>query len=244
MAGLPERPAAAGAGKKTIYIDENTGLDENTQTGGEDAPYKSVQFAYLQHADEAEYKVRKEGEDSWQPAAKAALKKAATYRQTQQKKAAKEKEQREQQEKQAADRLKSLEEAKKIVLEKDSSLDDAIRIRLDVADPDKVQLRKEGSEEKVKPVKVLGRVHRFRRQKDVLFITLRDAYGELQCVLSGKVAQTYDALTIQPQTSLELYGEMFEVPAGYKAPDNRELRVSYFKSIIRAPGGDEAFSTV
>jgi asparaginyl-tRNA synthetase len=102
------------ADKPTIYIDEEKGVDAESATGTEQAPYKSVQHAFLQHADSAQYQVRKSAEDpEWKPAAKAALKKAANYADAQKKKAGKEKELAIRLQKEEEDRQKVLEEAKK-----------------------------------------------------------------------------------------------------------------------------------
>src|SRR5436305_1691584 len=54
-------------------------------------------------------------------------------------------------------------------------------------------------------VKVCGRIHRLRPQKQATFITLVDGHGHLQCVLSGDLTKTYDALTFAQGTSLALY---------------------------------------
>jgi asparaginyl-tRNA synthetase len=93
-------------------------------------------------------------------------------------------------------------------------------------------------------VRVFGRVHRERKQKDILFITLRDGYGFLQCVLSGKLSKTYDALTLTRETSIEIIGELCEVPPGAHAPDNRELQADYYRiePEWKAASGDDAIT--
>ena len=63
----------------------------------------------------------------------------------------------------------------------------------------------------------------------------------MQCLLSGKLAKTYDALTLARETSMEVFGELWEVPAGAHAPLDRELHADYFRIIAKAPGGDDAF---
>ncbi|KAF2101740.1 asparaginyl-tRNA synthetase [Rhizodiscina lignyota] len=241
----------------TIYIDEDVGVDETTAQGTESAPYKSLQFAYLQHPGVASYLMRKsktgavpEGSDDsvrleWKPAAKSALKKAANFYEQQKKKQAREKELAAQQAEDEKRRQQVLEDAKKITIEEDMSLPMSEKIKLDEKDPVKVKLRKaDGSGDKGTRVRVHGRVHRERKQKDVLFITLRDGYGFLQCVLTGDLARTYDALTLTRETSMEIFGEMWEVPAGAHAPDNRELHADYY--IItrkgKAAGGEDAIT--
>lgn len=78
-----------------------------------------------------------------------------------------------------------------------------------------------------------------------MFVELKDGYGKMQCVFAGNLAKTYDALTLQQETSMEISGELYQVPAGARAPFNRELHVDYFKidPKWKAPGGDDAIST-
>ena len=241
--------------EQTYYIDEDVGEDVASQAGTETSPYKSLGFAVLQHGDSHQFLTRKsttgtapEGSDSsakleWKPAAKAALKKAKNYAQQQQKKAAREQELVAQRTKEEADRKKILEEAKKIVIEEDMSLPKAERIKLDVTDPKKVKLGN-GTDVRGTRVRVFGRVHRERRQKEVMFITLRDGYGLIQVIFTGPLAKTYDALTLTRETSMEICGELREVPPGAHAPNDRELHADYFKihKGWRAAGGDDAIT--
>ncbi|KAB2572082.1 Aspartyl/Asparaginyl-tRNA synthetase class IIb [Lasiodiplodia theobromae] len=233
----------------TIYIDEDIGKDEPTQQGTQESPFKTLQFAYLQRPAEASYLTRKsqsedEAAKEWKPVAKAGLKKAVNYYEQQKKKAAREQELTAQRAKEEAERAKVLEEAKKVVIEEDTSLPQAIKIKLDETG-DHIKLRSgQDSENKGTRVKVLGRVHRERKQKDVLFITLRDGYGFMQVVIAGKLAKTYDALTLTRETSMEIYGEMFEVPAGAHAPLNRELHADFYRipKEWKAAGGEDAIT--
>ncbi|KAK5998538.1 Asparagine--tRNA ligase [Cladobotryum mycophilum] len=234
----------------TIYIDEDIGKDETTQTGTEESPYKSLQFAYLQRPAEAQYLTRKsqsaddEAAKEWKPAAKSALKKAVNYFDQQKKKAAKEQELAIRRKKEEEERNKSLEAAKAIKIEEDTSLPAPVKIGLGEVG-DHIKLRKsEDPESKGTRVRVFGRVHRERKQKDVMFITLRDGYGFMQVVISGQLAKTYDAVTLTRETSMEILGEMREVPAGARAPLNRELHADFFKipEHWKAAGGDDAIT--
>ncbi|CCE30180.1 probable asparaginyl-tRNA-synthetase [Claviceps purpurea 20.1] len=234
----------------TIYIDEDIGKDEPAQTGTEASPYKTLQFAYLQHPAEAQYLTRKsasaddEAAKEWKPAAKSAMKKAVNYYEQQKKKASREQELAIRRKGEEEERNKVLEEAKKIVLEEDASLPKPVTIKLDEAG-DHIKLRKtDDADSTGTRVRVLGRVHRERKQKDVLFVTLRDGYGFMQVVISGKLAKTYEALTLTRETSMEIFGEMREVPAGARAPLNRELHADFYKipKHWRAAGGDDAIT--
>ncbi|KAI2261096.1 asparagine--tRNA ligase, partial [Ophidiomyces ophidiicola] len=79
--------------------------------------------------------------------------------------------------------------------------------------------------------------------KDVIFVTLADGYGLLQCVFTGELVRTYDALTLTLQTSLAIHGEMRAVPPKQHAPDDRELHADFFTVLGRAAGDKDAIST-
>ncbi|KAL2221622.1 putative asparaginyl-tRNA synthetase [Thermoascus aurantiacus ATCC 26904] len=242
----------------TIYVDEDVGRDDTTATGAESSPYKSLVYAFLQHGPPTEgiqYLTRKsqtgpvgEGEDEsvrleWKPASKSAIKKATNLYEQRKKKAAKEQELAIREKEEAERRRLVLEEAKKVVIKEDPSLPKPVRIRLDETDPAKIKLRTPDSDTPGTRVRVLGRVHRLRAQKDVIFITLADGYGYLQCVFMGDLVKTYDAMTLTLETSMAIHGEMRAVPPGQHAPNNRELHADFFTIIGRAPGDKEAIST-
>jgi len=128
-------------------------------------------------------------------------------------------------------REKLIEESKKIVLTEDSSLPKAKKAKLG----NLTDLRSQR-------VRVSGWVHRLRDQKEIIFIVLRDGTGYLQCILTGKVAQTYQALTLTLESTVELYGTLQAVPEGKTAPGGHELIVDYWKVLGAAPGADDAFT--
>ncbi|KAI2289243.1 asparagine--tRNA ligase [Ophidiomyces ophidiicola] len=221
-----------------VYIDEDVGTDDQSAAGTDLAPYKTLLYALLQHpptpANDVQYLTRKsetgpvadDGDASarleWKPATKSAMKKATSLFEARMKKAAKEHDLA----------LRQREEADKR---------QPVRIRLDEKDPATVQLR-DGDSPGTR-VRVLGRVHRLRAQKDVIFVTLADGYGLLQCVFTGELVRTYDALTLTLQTSLAIHGEMRAVPPKQHAPDDRELHADFFTVLGRAAGDKDAIST-
>lgn len=128
----------------------------------------------------------------------------------------------------AKKREQNLEEARKIQITEDPSWPKAkaIKIRDSVANR---EIR----------VKIYGWVHRLRRQgKALMFITLRDGTGYIQCVLNDLLCQTYDALVLSTESSVEIYGTITELPEGKTAPDGHELKVDYYKIIGLAPAGE------
>lgn len=233
-----------------IYIDEDVGIDE-TGLGTEAAPYKTLLQAMKSHPPEsASYLTRKsvtgavaEGEGAavrleWKPATKSALKKSTNLYDQWKRKEAKNADLALREKEEAAKRQQILEDSKKIVLKEDSSLPTAARIKLD--DTEGVTLGTKDS--KGTRVKVFGRVHRLRSQKDVMFITLKDGYGQMQVLFQGELIKTYAALTLTLETALEIVGELKTVPENARAPLNRELHADYFQVIGAAAGDKEAIT--
>lgn len=235
----------------TIYIDTDVGIDDETATGAESKPYKSLAYAYIQQggAEGKTYQSRAsttgavsaDGDPKerlvWKDPAKAAVKKAQGALDAHKKKLVKQQQQAAQEEEKEKSRLKNLEDAKKIVLKEDESLPKAVKITIAYKN---VELGE--GETKGTRVKVSGRIHRLRQQKQATFLTLIDGYGHLQCVLAGDLTKTYDAITFAQGTSLTLFGEMRKVLAGQSAPDDRELHVDFYKVIGTSPSDVDAIT--
>ena len=234
----------------TIFVDEDVGRDDDAAFGTASTPYKTLLHALIQHppTKTTTYMTRKsvtgpvseEGDPSarleWKPATKTAMKKATNLSEQHRRKQAKASELAIRENQEVLKRQQVLEEAKKVVISENASLPKPVRIRLDETDPGVVKLR-DGDKPGTR-VRVLGRVHRFRSQKDVIFVTLRDGYGQLQCVFTGDLIRTYAALTLTLETSLAIHGEMRPLPPQQHAPLNRELHADFF-TVVGAAAGDK-----
>ncbi|KFY14501.1 hypothetical protein V492_02582 [Pseudogymnoascus sp. VKM F-4246] len=247
---LPTRSAQADS-TGAIYVDLDAGKDEESADGSEGKPYKSLGYAFVQHggAETKKYlqrasvtgAVSADGDPSerlaWKEPAKSAVKKAQNALDQHKKKLVKQEQIAAAEAEKEKQRLNNLEDAKKIVLTEDASLPKAVRKT--TGDKD---IKLGQGDVKGERVKICGRIHRLRQQKQATFITLIDGYGHLQCVLTGDLTKTYDALTFAQGTSLALFGEMKKLPDGATAPDGRELQVDYYKVIGSAPSGDDAIT--
>ncbi|ETW74813.1 hypothetical protein HETIRDRAFT_157725 [Heterobasidion irregulare TC 32-1] len=217
-----------------FHVDEAAGSD-TAGAGTPDAPYQSIAFALFTHGQDAKVLVRKDANTPYDEPTQSALKKAKKGADGLEKKKKKAEELAEREAKAKGEererREQNIEESKKIKLVEDESLPKAVKAKIVALAP----LRS-------KRVRVLGWVHRLRSQKDIIFVVLRDGTGYLQAVLSGQVAQTYDALTLTLESTVELVGTLQEVPEGKKAPGGHELSVDFWRVLGAAPGGDDAFT--
>ncbi|THH27808.1 hypothetical protein EUX98_g6380 [Antrodiella citrinella] len=216
-----------------IHINEAAGSDD-TGKGTSDLPYQSLAFALYTHPD-ASYLIRKDATGTFEEPTQSALKKAKKGADGIEKKRKKAEELAEREAKDKKEererREKLLEDSKKIVLQEDASLPAAKKAKL-------VNLTILRGQR----VRVSGWVHRLRDQKGIIFVVLRDGTGYLQCVLSGQVSQTYEALTLTLESTVELTGTLQPVPEGKTAPGGHELVVDFWKVLGPAPGAEDAFT--
>jgi len=213
----------------TIYIKESS---TGNPDGTEQAPFKSV-VDYLLTQDDTknlptimvENVPSDENPAIWKEIAKAQLKKQVKAADAAKKKLAKEQEKAKKERADADAREKNLEDAKKIVLTQPETPFTEAKIR------GLAELRGER-------VMVQAWIHRLRRQgKNLMFLVLRDGTGFLQCVLNDKLCQTYDALILQPESTIKIYGTLNKVPEGTSAPGGHELSADYWELIHCAPAG-------
>jgi len=218
-----------------IYVAEGGTADG---PGTIEKPFKDALAALIKTAGNENIFVQNKGENAaenpWVPISGAQLKKQKKMFQIHAKKqesAAKKADERAAKEKQDAEqREKNLADAKKIVIAHDDSLPPAAKVKICAAKPFRG-----------KRIKVFGWCHRIRRQgKNLMFIELRDGSGTegfLQAVLTDKLCQTYDALVLQPESSVCLWGQLTEVKQGQTAKGGHELIVDYWEVLQCAPPG-------
>lgn len=233
------------------YVDTDTGADDAGADGSEAKPYKSLAYAYIQNFEgpAPAYLTRAsvtgplaDGEDpsarlAWKDPPKSAVKKAQGALDSHKKKVAKQRQAAAAEEEKKRLRQQAFEDAKKVVIKEDASLPPAVEFSVAKKDVELGEGDKKGAR-----VKIPGRIHRLRPQKHATFITLADGFGHLQCILTGDLTRTYDALTFAQGTSLRLYGELRKVPEGHDAPDGRELLVDYYEVIGTAPTEEDAIT--
>lgn len=222
----------------TVYINETTGSD-TTGNGSESSPFQTILGAYIaQNNTELTCLVFKTEESSdskgsFQPATSTAIKRAKKGYELHQKKQSKaskaEEALKDRESSNKPDDALKLEEAKKIVLQETDGVAKRIKIH-------------EAVDTRDLKVRVFGWIHRLRQQKGLIFLVLRDGTGFLQCVLTGKLAQTYDALTLTIESTVQLTGKIVALPEGKSAPDGHELQVDWWSIVGKAPGESESFT--
>lgn len=167
---LAERVKPAADGK--CFIDTDAGLDEPTADGSESKPYKSLAYAMIANLDRPtlSYQTRASKTDDdpaaallWKEPAKSAVKKATSAVDAHKKKLAKQAQSAAKEEEARKQRLDNLEAAKNVVITQDPSLPEAKRIRIDEKNVELGDGDKKGAR-----VKVYGRIHQLRSQKQAV----------------------------------------------------------------------------
>ncbi|XP_033929186.1 asparagine--tRNA ligase, cytoplasmic-like [Melopsittacus undulatus] len=209
-----------------LYVSEREGSDSNGD-GTRMSPFKTVLKALLTVGKEpfpTIYVDSQQENERWAPISKSQLKngKKLWHRERLRSEA---KDRREAED--LMRREKNLEEAKKIQLHEDRSLPEAKQVKISALEAWRGQR-----------VKVLGWVHRLRRQgKNLMFLVLRDGTGFLQCVLADELCQCYNGLVLSTESSVAVYGMLRLVPPGKQAPGGHELHCDYWQVVGLAPPG-------
>ncbi|CAD5206710.1 unnamed protein product [Bursaphelenchus okinawaensis] len=211
-----------------FYVDPENGCDEQGDASKE-KPVKNL-FKAMLIAGSIDKKffvaALEDNKLEWKEAAKAAIKKNAKKFEAENKKLQKANEKQAVQ--QAASQLTDLhlEEAKKVVI----SLDKTLPF-------EDVKLRSV-SDYVGKRVRISAWAHRVRRQgKNLMFVVLRDGSGYLQAVFNDKLCHTYDALTLQTESSVIVYGVVNKLPEGKEAVGGVELSADYWELMGPSPPG-------
>lgn len=211
---------------ETVFVSESRG-DDTTGTGSESQPFKTALRALKDCKKEPLPTIMvdaKEDNTKYEPIAKSQLKKVTKLWKDDLKK---QESRRKKEEEDAKKREVALEEAKKVKITEDQSL----------PSPSIIKIR-DGEKFRGKRIKVFGWVHRLRRQgKNMMFIVLRDGTGMLQTVLTDKLCQTVEAVTLNTESTVCLYGMLLEVPEGKTAPGGHELQVDFWELVGDAPAG-------
>lgn len=228
---------------KVLYTCLLRGSDEGG-SGSESSPYATLAHAVsvalrLEGETEAivapktvKLMLRKTDEEGFQECPKVALKKALSYLEVQEKKA---KKAAERATGAAAGQPAAESTVEYIELSEDPSLPPAQKIKIREA----VAAREAG-----KRVVLNGWVHRLRAQgKNLIFVTLRDGSGFLQCLITGDLCRSVEAPRLTVESTVSLYGRLVPVPEGKSAPGGHELMVDYWRIIHAAPSGSDAFET-
>lgn len=228
-----------------IYVDEKAGSDE-TGNGSETAPFLTPFHALLTTFPSADAELNRPvftrkadstERNEWQPISGAGMKKAKKLLDAHWKKVKKAEEGREAAEREAKEKAereqKRRAEAAKVVLVEDASKPRAEKVKIGQLEPHR------GSR-----VRVFGWVHRLRVQSQMTFITLRDGTGYLQLVLTGDLVKTLDAFDLVTECTIEVTGELKQVPEGKTAPGGHELVADWWRMIGKAPTGVDAYASL
>ncbi|GAA96961.1 uncharacterized protein L969DRAFT_90369 [Mixia osmundae IAM 14324] len=233
------------SGEAAVYVDDKVGSDE-LGDGSIGRPFQSPLGAYIAKGTEVKVLVRKalsptqdepapaQGGQEWVEATSSSLKKAKKLHEAhlrKQQKAQDTKQRDEAAAKAKADSDAAKIEAAKAVVITEPEGAQAVKIKL-----------RQTTQNRGHRVRVFGWVHRLRQQSGLTFLVLRDGTGYLQCVLSGKLIETYDSLTLNLEASVEITGTITALPEGKTAPDGHELMADWWRVLGAAPGGEAAIT--
>lgn len=216
-----------------VYVNEKSGSDSEA-SGSQDQPYETPAYAVFKAPDATVlvYK-QKDGSEEYEYAeiSASALKKAKKGADGLKKKAEKLAKQAEEQKLKDEENAKKMAELDLIKIEEDKSLPQAKKIKLRSIQ-DNIDQR----------VVVSGWVHRFRSQKGVAFITLRDGTGYIQTVLTGDLAKARITQELTLESTVTIKGVIEKLPEGKTAPGGVELKADYYEVYGLAPSGEDAFT--
>lgn len=232
MEAVQKAAESLGLSSTVYYVDEKAGSDASGD-GSKATPYATPAAVVDAHGKDVKIEVCKSEEDGYVEISASAMKKAIKGADALAKKRVKAEEAARAKAAAAEADDRRLEAAKAIVLSEDASLPAARKIKI-----------RQAKALRDTRVKISGWVHRLRQQKDLTFLTLRDGTGYLQCVLAGRVAQSYAAISLTLESTITVYGVISALPEGKTAPDGHELAVDYFEVVGLAPGGDEQITSV
>ena len=89
-----------------------------------------------------------------------------------------------------------------------------------------------------KRILVQGWVASKRQQsKKMIFVTLRDGTGFLQCLLTGNLCLTNEALALSLESTMSIWGQLSTVKDGQKAPGGIEVVADYWELVGSSPSG-------
>ncbi|GEQ71278.1 hypothetical protein JCM33374_g4959 [Metschnikowia sp. JCM 33374] len=216
-----------------VYVNETSGADV-ADAGTQQQPYKTPAYALFVSPEATVFVYKqKEGSEEFEytEISASALKKAKKGADGLRKKQEKQAKQDQDQQQKQADAARRLAELDLIKIEEDKSLPQAKKIKL-----------KSVAENVGQRVTVQGWVHRFRAQKGLAFITLRDGSGFLQTVLTGDLAKARITQELTLESTVTIKGVIEKLPEGKTAPGGVELKADYYEVIGLAPSGDDAFT--
>lgn len=260
-------PATSATQPILIHVDETHGADSSGD-GSPSLPYQTPAHALLRHgpAPPLEILVRKAAGEPYQPISGAGLKKAKKTVEGIEKKKKKEEElaaRDAQAKKDQAEKLAAkIEASKKIVLKEDETLPKATRVRYGAQCDSYLIITIEQNRQLAATPRLtrqsawLGasrprpKRHHLRRSSrwhgifaDSLVRRRRmSRLILLGIILSPVQSQTYEALTLTTESTLELTGTLQPVPEGKTAAGGHELIVDWWRVLGAAPSGPESYS--